>query len=93
MARSTTRKKGSGRSRRNYTTPVERTGWKRFQPTGWANWLGLIIFGIIFVALVVETLQATFEGRGTDPIAAVVMTAAFGWMVYLFATTRVTDEV
>lgn len=85
------KKKGSGRSRRNYETPAELTGWKRFQPTGWANWLGFVLFGIIFAALIVETAQATIEGRGADPIAALAMTAGFGWMVYLFATTRVKD--
>lgn len=85
------KRKGASSGRRNYATPAEVTGWKRFQPTGWANWLGLVIFGIIFVALIVETAQATIEGRGTDPIAAALVTAGFGWMVYLFATTRVKD--
>jgi hypothetical protein len=85
------KKKGSGSSRRNYATPVEATGWRRFTPTGWANWLGLILFGIIFVALCVETVQATIEGRGADPVAALAVTIGFGWMVYLFATTRVKD--
>lgn len=92
MARSPARKKkGSASSRRNYQAPEELTGWQRYRPTGWANWLGFGLFGIIFAALVVETVQAAVEGRGADPIAALVVTAGFGWMVYLFATTRVKD--
>lgn len=91
MARAPRKKKGSGSSRRNYTAPAELTGWRRYRPTGWANWLGFVLFGIIFLALVVETAQATIETRGADPIAALAMTVAFGWMVYLFATTRTKD--
>lgn len=83
----------AGSSRRNYSSAGERAGVSRYRPRGWANWLGFVLFGIIFVALAAETVAAILEGRGTDPIAAAVMTVAFGYMVYLFATTRVQEPL
>ena len=49
------------------------------------------MFGLIGIALFAETIDATIEQRGADPIAAGIMTIVFGVMTYLFATTRVKD--
>lgn len=85
-------KKRSGGRRRNYAPPPDEVGYRRFLPVGWVNWLGLAVFTFIFVALIAETIRATVTGRGTDPIAAVALTIAFGYMVYLFGTTRLRGE-
>ena len=49
------------------------------------------MFGLIGIALLAETFNATTEQRGADPIAAGIMTIVFAVMTYLFATTRVKD--
>ena len=46
---------------------------------------------MIGVALFAETIAATIQQRGADPIAAGIMTVVFFIMSYLFATTRVKD--
>jgi hypothetical protein len=84
------RKRGGGR-RANYAPAVDQVGIRRFLPVGWANWLGFVMFGLIAIALLAETLVAISETRGADPVAAAAMTAAFAVMAYLFGTTRVKD--
>lgn len=94
VARSTRKSKNErkGGRRRNYAPPPDMVGYRKYLPVGWVNWLGLVMFALIFVALAAETLRATIDGRGADPIAAGAMTAGFGYMVYLFGTTRLRDE-
>lgn len=90
MARRRNAKRTGGR-RANYAPAVDRVGTRKYLPIGWANWLGFIMFGLITVALLAETLTAISESRGADPIAAGIMTIAFATMTYLFGTTRVKD--
>lgn len=90
MARNDRKKKTGGR-RANYAPAADAVGTRRYIPVGWANWLGFIMFGLITIALAAETVRATLDGRGADPVAALVMTVVFGVMTYLFATTRVRD--
>lgn len=87
------KKAQGGRGRRaNYAPAVDQVGSRKYLPVGWANWLGFVMFGLICIALAVETVAGAVEGgRGTDPIAAGVMTIAFAVMTYLFGTTRVKD--
>jgi hypothetical protein len=85
-------KKSGGRGRRaNYAPAPETVGTRKYLPVGWAHWLGFFLFGLIGIALFCETIAATIQHRGADPIAAGVMTIVFGVMTYLFATTRVKD--
>lgn len=85
-------KKSGGRGRRaNYAPAAETVGTRKYLPVGWANWLGFFLFGLIGIALFFETIAATVQERGADPIAAGIMTVVFFTMTYLFATTRVKD--
>jgi hypothetical protein len=90
VASKSRKKKGGGR-RANYAPTVDQVGARKYLPVGWANWLGFIMFALIGVALAAETVASAIETRGTDPIAAGLMTVAFVVMTYLFATTRVKD--
>jgi hypothetical protein len=85
------RARRSGGRRANYAPVKTSVGYRRFLPLGWANWLGFFLFGFIFIALLVQIPWAITHDRGADPVAAAVMAGAFGWMVYLFATNRITD--
>jgi hypothetical protein len=84
-----TERKGGRRA--NYAPAPDQVGTRKYLPVGWANWLGFWLFGLIGIALAVETVVATIEQRGADPIAAGVMTVTFFIMTYLFATTRIKD--
>jgi hypothetical protein len=88
---STQAKKRTGGRRANYAPTVDQVGVNKYLPIGWVNWLGFVMFGLITVALFAETINATIESRGSDPIAAGVMTIVFAVMTYLFGTTRVKD--
>ena len=91
MARAqNTKKKGGGR-RANYAPAPTAVGGRKYLPVGWANWLGFVMFGLLCIAFFAETIAATAEGRGADPIAAAGMTIVFAVMTYLFGTTRVKD--
>lgn len=90
VARNDKRKKSGGR-RANYAPAADAVGTRKYIPVGWANWLGFIMFGLITIALAAETIRATIDRRGADPVAALVMTVVFAVMTYLFATTRVRD--
>jgi hypothetical protein len=85
-----TKKKGGGR-RANYAPAATEVGGRKYLPVGWANWLGFVMFGLLGVAFFAETIAATIQQRGADPIAAAGMTVIFAVMTYLFATTRVKD--
>ncbi len=66
------------------------TGWPSTAPASWPT-RGYFLFGLIGIALFVETIQATVDQRGADPIAAGIMTVVFFVMTHLFATTRIKD--
>jgi hypothetical protein len=82
------RSSGSGGSRggrrRNYAPAA--TGARKFVPTGWANWLGFVLFGFVCLTMLAEAIGAATSGRGADPIAAGLMAVLVGWIGYLFAT-------
>ena len=61
-------------------------------PTGWVNWLGFLLFGFLFLALIAETISAIVQGSGNDWVAALIMAGATGYMAYLFVTTPFADE-
>ena len=88
--RGSTKKRTGGR-RAAYAPAATEVGYRKYLPIGWANWLGFVMFGVITVALFAETISATIEHRGSDPIAAGIMTIVFAVMTYLFGTTRVKD--
>lgn len=90
MARAKNQGRKGGR-RANYAPAVDQVGGRRYLPTGWANWMGFVMFGLITGALLVETVRAIAVARGADPIAAGAMTIVFATMTYLFGTTRVKD--
>ena len=90
MARGRDRNRSRGR-RANYAPVSTSVGYRRFLPLGWANWLGFFLFGFICVALIVAVPWSIAHDRGSDWIAASIMAVAFGWIVYLFATNRITD--
>jgi hypothetical protein len=90
VARSRGKKRTGGR-RANYAPAVDTVGVHRYLPVGWANWLGFVMFGLITIALVAETIAATIEDRGNDNIAAGITAIIFAIMTYLFGTTRVKD--
>ncbi len=85
------RKKSGGGRRANYAPAVTEVGARKYLPVGWANWLGFLLFGLLDIAFLAETIAATSQQRGADPIAAAGMTVIFAIMTYLFATTRVKD--
>lgn len=96
MARSTGKGKGKakgkgGGRRANYAPAVDQVGTRKYLPVGWVNWVGFVMFGLIGVALLAETIRATVDQRGADPIAAGFMTIVFAIMTYLFGSTRVKD--
>jgi len=90
VARTKNTKKTGGR-RANYAPAVDQIAHRKFLPIGWANWLGFVMFGLVTVALLAETIASIVESRGADPVAAAAMTAVFGTMTYLFGSTRVKD--
>jgi hypothetical protein len=91
VARAQSAKKKTAGRRANYAPAATEVGGRKFLPVGWANWLGFVMFGLLGIAFLAETIRATIETRGADPIAAGGMTIIFAVMTYLFATTRVKD--
>ncbi len=91
MAKAQSTKKKTGGRRANYAPAVTEVGGRKFLPIGWANWLGFVMFGLLSIAFLAETIAAASDTRGADPIAAGGMTAIFFVMTYLFGTTRVKD--
>ena len=93
MATGKSTKKKQGGRRRNYEPTVELTGIKRLLPTGWANWAGFLLFGVLAVALLVEFVVAIGRNGKTDWIAALVLSGLFVWITVLFAITRWKDYI
>ena len=86
-------KKKSGR-RRNYEPNVELTGIRKLLPTGWGNWIGFCLFGLLAIALLAEFVSALGRsGQYNDWIPAIVLSFAFGWIAVLFAITRWKDYI
>jgi hypothetical protein len=84
--RRSSRSSGSrGGRRRNYAPAAK--GPSKYLPTGWANWLGTILFGFVCAMCLVEAIVAASDGRGADPVAAAVLAALTGTMAFLFATS------
>jgi hypothetical protein len=81
------KKKTAGR-RRNYAPAADAVGIRKYLPVDWVNWFGLALFGVIFIALAAETVHSIAQSRGSDIVAAALTTVGFGYMVYLFGTTR-----
>ena len=58
-------------------------------------WVGGIMFGLLTIAMFVEIFvagaAATQDGYWGDVFGAVLMTGLFGWMTYLFGTSRLKD--
>lgn len=90
MARAKQQRKGGGR-RANYAPAADQVGTRKYLPVGWVNWTGFVMFALIGVALLAETVAAVIDSRGADPVAAAAMTGVFAVMIYLFATTRVKE--
>jgi hypothetical protein len=74
-----------GGRRRNYAPAPK--GAHKLVPTGWANWLGVVLFGFVCATCAGEAIVAAADGRGADPVAAAVMAALTGTIAYLFATS------
>jgi hypothetical protein len=91
VARAQSAKKRAGGRRANYAPAATEVGGRKYLPVGWANWLGFVMFGLLDIAFFAETIAATIQQRGADPIAAAALTIIFAVMTYLFATTRVKD--
>jgi len=86
-------KKKKGGRRRNYEPTVQLTGIRKLLPSGWGNWGGFLLFGLLAVALFVEFLFAIGRSGKADWIAALVLCGLFVWITVLFAITRWKDYV
>lgn len=93
MATGKSTKKKQGGRRRNYEPTVELTGIRKLLPTGWANWLGFVLFGLCAIALFVEFIVALGRSGHTDWVAALVLCGLFTWITVLFAITRWKDYI
>jgi hypothetical protein len=87
------RKKKKGGRRRNYEPAVELTGIRKMLPTGWGNWGGFLLFGLLAIALFVEFIFALGREGHSDWIAAIIMCGLFVWITVLFAITRWKDYI
>ena len=92
MAPGRGRNKKGGR-RRNYEPKVELTGIRKLLPTGWGNWTGFLLFGVLAIALAIEFVVALGRGGHADWVAALVMTGLFVWIAVLFSITRWKDYI
>jgi membrane protease YdiL (CAAX protease family) len=82
------KRKSTGGRRRNYAPKPEEIGYRRYLPTGWANWLGFWLFGLVGIAVVVASVVNFAVGVAADGIAAGVIAVAMAYMTYLFGSTR-----
>lgn len=84
------KKKSAGR-RRNYAPPPDQVGYRKYMPTGWANWLGFCLFLFVGGAIAVASVTYLVKAQWADAVAAVLMASALLYMVYLFGSTRLRD--
>jgi hypothetical protein len=83
--------KPSGR-RRNYEPKIVETGLQTFIPRGWANWVGVAMFGAVTLAVLFEVVASLTEGaQGGDSVAAAVTAGLLAWMTVLFARNRLKE--
>ena len=83
--------KPTGR-RRNYEQKVVETGLQTFIPRGWANWVGVGMFGVITLAVLFEVVASITEGaQAGDALAAAVTAGLLLWMTILFARNRLKE--
>ena len=95
MASGRKKSKKTASRRRNYEPVVVETGLQKVTPTGWANWVGFVLFFLLGITLAVETVIAVttrFPGH-TDWIVALVMSVLCFWMAFLFAITHWKDYI
>ncbi|MSO44934.1 MAG: hypothetical protein EXQ74_06500 [Thermoleophilia bacterium] len=83
--------KRAGGRRANYAPLAHTVGTRKYFPYGWIMWTGWIMFGILTVAMFAEIFFQVADGLWVDTVGAVLMTALFGWMFWLFATSRLKD--
>jgi hypothetical protein len=77
-----------GGRRRNYAPAPDQVGWRAKLPTGWANWLGFVLFGIVGICVFVAAALFAADGVWADAVVAAALGAGMLYMVYLFGTTR-----
>jgi len=80
--------KRTGGRRRNYAPAPDQVGYRAKLPTGWANWLGFVLFGIVGIAVIVAAVVYAADARWADAVVAAALGAGMVYMVYLFGTTR-----
>ncbi len=85
------KKKRTGGRRANYAPTVDQVGYRKYLPSGWANWLGFCLFLFVGGAITIASITYIADGLWADSVAAVGMAAAMMYMVYLFGTTRLRD--
>ncbi|MFN8108870.1 MAG: hypothetical protein U0Y82_03365 [Thermoleophilia bacterium] len=84
-------KKKSGGRRANYAPAADQVGYRKYLPTGWANWLGFGLFLFVGGAMLVAGVTYVADTKWADAVAALVMGGALMYMTYLFGTTRLRD--
>jgi hypothetical protein len=84
-------KKRSGGRRRNYGPRPDQIGFRKYMPTYWANWLGLVLFGVVGVSFLCWGVYYMTAAQLANGIVALALAGALGYMVYLFGSTRLRD--
>lgn len=80
--------KRTGGRRRNYAPAPDEVGLRGHMPTGWANWLGFVLFGFVSVAVLVAAVGYAAGGTWADAGVAAALGVGMAYMVYLFSTTK-----
>lgn len=91
--------KRAGGRRANYAPLAHTVGARRYFPYGWIMWVGWVMFGLLAVGMFAEIFFAAAAAAGDGPRAgywgdvfgSLLMTALFGWMFWLFGTSRLKD--
>lgn len=83
--------KRAGGRRANYAPLAHTVGVRRFLPFGWIMWVGWVMFGLLGIAMFAEIFFAVAGSHFADALGAVLMTGLFGWMFWLFGTSRLKD--
>lgn len=91
----TSKPKRAGGRRANYAPLAHTVGVRRFLPYGWIMWVGWVMFSLLTIAMFLwiffAAAAATEDGYWGDVFGAALMTGLFGWMAWLFATSRLKD--
>lgn len=83
--------KRAGGRRANYAPLAHTVGVRRFLPLGWVMWTGWIMFGLLAVVMLIEIFVSAAAGHYMDSVGGIIMTSLFGWMFWLFGTSRLKD--